>query len=273
MDKKTICIAGKNAIACNAIDYILSRPSIIDNHVVIVVPNSDDSGEDGWQPSLLKKAIDHNLGIYNIEEVKQISELIFISLEYNRIIRPLEFLTDQLFNIHFSLLPEYRGVYTSIMPILHGKSYSGVSLHKIDAGIDTGDIIDQIRFDIPISYTSFDLYSRYNLEATKLFTRNLDYLLNNSYSLIKQSNEKSSYFSRKSINLNHLEVDTNKPGLEIYNYIRALLFPYYQYPRYLGKSICSVELLADNHQKAYTIEKKYAVIEGVDEVKVLVRYL
>jgi methionyl-tRNA formyltransferase len=273
MNKKTICIAGKSVIACNAIDYILSRPRIIENHVLIVVPNSDDSGTDGWQPSLLKKANEHNLGIYSIEEVKDISELIFISLEFNRIIKPSEFLTDELFNIHSSLLPKYRGVLTSIMPILHGKSYSGVSLHKIDTGIATGDIIDQIRFDIPISYTSFDLYSRYNLEATELFTRNLDYLLNNNYSLTKQSNEKSSYFSRRSINLNDLEVDTNKPGLEIYNYIRALIFPYYQYPRYLGKSISSVELLDDNHNKVYDTEKEYAIIVGIDQVRVLVRYL
>ena len=39
-------------------------------------------------------------------------------------------------------------MYTSCLPILFNEKESGVTLHKIDRGIDTGDIIDQITFPI-----------------------------------------------------------------------------------------------------------------------------
>ena len=72
----------------------------------------------------------------------------FISLEYHRLIDPLKFVTSKLYNPHFSLLPAYKGMYTSALPLLNDEKDAGVTLHHIDSGIDTGDIIDQIIFPI-----------------------------------------------------------------------------------------------------------------------------
>ena len=57
------------------------------------------------------------------------------------IIKTKNFKSNKLFNLHFSLLPSYKGMHTSAFPILNGEKYSGVTIHKIDNGIDTGDII------------------------------------------------------------------------------------------------------------------------------------
>ena len=46
-------------------------------------------------------------------------------------------------------------MYTSIWPIINGENYCGVTLHEIDSGIDTGDIIDQIKVKINITYIRF----------------------------------------------------------------------------------------------------------------------
>ena len=59
---------------------------------------------------------------------------------------PKNFLNARLYNIHFSYLPAYKGMFTSALPIKNGEVDSGVTLHKIESGIDTGDIIDQIKF-------------------------------------------------------------------------------------------------------------------------------
>ena len=48
-------------------------------------------------------------------------------------------------------------MYTSYWPIKNGEKKSGVTLHKIDSGIDTGDIISQLSFDIDED-TLFSLY-------------------------------------------------------------------------------------------------------------------
>lgn len=53
-----------------------------------------------------------------------------------------------LFNIHPSLLPEFRGATPEFWQLDAGLSEGGVTLHRIEAGIDTGPIILQRRFPI-----------------------------------------------------------------------------------------------------------------------------
>jgi methionyl-tRNA formyltransferase len=52
-------------------------------------------------------------------------------------------------------------MYTSAWPILNGEDETGVTLHEIDEGIDTGNIIDQISFPITEDDTARDLYFKY----------------------------------------------------------------------------------------------------------------
>ncbi len=51
-------------------------------------------------------------------------------------------------NIHPSLLPEGRGSWPMPVSILRGDKYSGVTIHKIAEGFDTGDILLQRRFEM-----------------------------------------------------------------------------------------------------------------------------
>lgn len=77
--KRTICIAGKNNIAVDVLDYCLKKYKDFDDKEV----------------------------------------------EFDRIIKIDKFKSDKLFNIHFSLLPEYKGMYPSVLPILHNNKCSG----------------------------------------------------------------------------------------------------------------------------------------------------
>ena len=76
-------------------------------------------------------------------------------------------------NFHFSLLPKYRGCHTNFYQILNGEKYSGVSLHKIDKGIDTGDIIDQVKFKVRLNDTAYDNYKLLMKYSHILFKKNL----------------------------------------------------------------------------------------------------
>jgi methionyl-tRNA formyltransferase len=51
-------------------------------------------------------------------------------------------------NIHSSLLPKYRGRAPVNWAILNGETELGATLHVIDAGIDSGDVVFQERFDL-----------------------------------------------------------------------------------------------------------------------------
>ena len=52
-------------------------------------------------------------------------------------------------NIHASILPEYRGASPIISVLRAGEKKTGVTLMKMDAGLDTGDILEIYPFDIP----------------------------------------------------------------------------------------------------------------------------
>jgi len=124
------------------------------------------------------------------------------------------------------------------MQIYNGESYSGVTLHKIDSGIDTGPIIDQIKFKIKINDTAFENYKKLMDESTKILKKNLNKIINNKYTLKKQVLSKGNYFSKKSINYKEMcRITVHKNSLDNHNKIRSFIFPAYQYPIVNGVKI------------------------------------
>lgn len=76
------------------------------------------------------------------------------------------------FNFHPAPLPDYRGVGCYCRGLLDRVSRWGVSFHRIDRGIDTGDLIEVLRFDIdPDEETSLSLQRRSMLKMEELFQR------------------------------------------------------------------------------------------------------
>ena len=106
------CIAGKNQCSLDALSYLISRNDI-DKRNLSVCINSDDVGVDNWQPSLMKYANDNNILILSLNDLYNIKNLYFFSLEFDKIIKTKKFLSKNLFNFHFSLLPKYRGCHTN----------------------------------------------------------------------------------------------------------------------------------------------------------------
>lgn len=264
-----ICIAGKNDIAVNALYYVIDKCGS-DNTMVIL--NKNDCGKDGWQKSLKRAAIELNVKICSLEDVYNISDLCFFSLEFDRIIKTEKFKTKKLFNIHFSNLPKYKGMYTSVMPLLNGESETGVTLHIIDNGIDTGDIVAWKNFHIDINDTSRDIYFKFLENAFILFKENFAKILSNEYSLKKQPQINSSYYSKSSLNFKNIEINFNKTSFEIHNQLRAFMFKEYQLPEINGtkvdKSVLTDSFIGYNH---FEEKENEFIISGIDGYKISVR--
>jgi methionyl-tRNA formyltransferase len=263
-----ICIAGKNLIAIKVTEYLLNK-LLFSKDNLMIIPNKDDSGVNNWQPSFKKYATDNEIKIVQLELTYKIDNLIFLSLEFDIIIKPSLFKSKNLFNIHFSLLPKYRGVYTSIYPILNGEKFSGVTLHLIDKGIDTGDIIEQLSFRIGNNHTSRDLYHRYLKYGIKLMNKNLIKILNGNYKTFSQNHLDSSYYRRDSINFKKIEINLNKTSVEIFNQIRAFIFPEYQLPKLRNNFIYKTILYKNKIGLNQFIEKEELIIlSGNDGYKI-----
>jgi len=234
-----ICVAGKNHVAVEGLKLINNLYG--KNHDIVFISGQEDPS--GWQPSLRKTG--NNLGIREakIEDLYEIEDLVFISLEYPKILKTKKFKSKKLYNIHFSKLPCYKGMYTSTLPILNGEINTGVTLHLIDDGIDTGPIIDQIVFDINYNYTARDLYIQYNKHAVTLLENNIQSILNNTVVSTVQSIVGSSYYSKNSIDFNNIVVDYNKTAYQIHNQIRAYSFKEYQLPKFQNREIINCVIL------------------------------
>jgi methionyl-tRNA formyltransferase len=238
-----ICVAGKNNIAIDIAEIVVQLPQVRNKEWEIVgIPNRTDSGNDGFQRSYKKWLNDHNICIVTLDDIYCKDDLLFISLEFDRIIKPGLFKSTRLYNIHFSLLPKYRGMYTSALPILFGETRTGVTLHKIDRGIDTGDIIEQYSFPILPTDNCRDLYHKYIKHGTYLVKKNLSNMLEDKIFTIPQNCDDASYFSKSFIDYKNIHIDLEQCASNIRNQIRAFNFREYQLPQVEGEYIIDCEI-------------------------------
>lgn len=236
-----LIIAGKNDIAVHGLELALS---FLPKEKVAVVCNRNESGADEWQRSLRKAAQFHGVKEISLEEAYVQANILFLSLEFDRIVVPEKFSIKNVFNIHFSLLPKYKGMFTSVWPLLNYESHSGVTLHRIDQGIDTGGVVDQCEFEILPWWVSRDLYFAYTNTAIKVLARNFSDLIAGQSVSSPQDSVRSTYYSAGSIVFSEVKLPVKKTAWEIQQYIRAFSFREYQFLRFDGEAVVSATLLS-----------------------------
>lgn len=234
-NSQILCLAGKNEIAAECLVLSVAQFGEKD---ILFLPSDSDGHTPKWQPSARIVAESLNVELVgDIESLHAIPNLVFISLEYDRIIRTQNFSSENLFNIHFSSLPKYRGVYTSFLPIRDREEFTGVTLHKIDRGIDTGPVIDQINFAIPPRTRAHELYLLYTRFGVELFKKNLEALLLGEIELKDQDHLNATSFTRRDIDLKTTELSLDDYSQNIVARFHALTFPIFQYPTFRGRVV------------------------------------
>jgi len=127
-------------------------------------------------------------------------------------------------NIHGSLLPKYRGRTPHVWAIINGEKETGITIHKIDEGVDTGDILLQESIEINNNDTGASILDKYNEIYPIVIEKALSIVVSGDYSFRKQDKLKATYFGKR----------TPKDGLinwswfkeRIRNWVRAQAYPY-----------------------------------------------
>jgi methionyl-tRNA formyltransferase len=127
-------------------------------------------------------------------------------------------------NIHPSYLPNYRGQHVVNWAIANGENETGVTIHFIDEGIDTGDIIVQKKIPILFEDSASTLHEKIYHEACELLNSVLNTTSGKVLQAKKQDDSKASYFRPR--NPEDGIIDWNRDGIETYNLIRALVKPW-----------------------------------------------
>ena len=128
------------------------------------------------------------------------------------------------FNLHASLLPEYRGAAPIQWAIICGEEKTGVTIQYMDKGIDTGDIIAIREVDIKPTETADELFDRLAVVSADLMVETIEKIADGTAKRTKQNEEDASYapIIKKEMAL----IDFTKTATEVYNAIRG----YYSWP-------------------------------------------
>ena len=108
---------------------------------------------------LIDSLKDNNLE-YVLDKIKSIKPDYGIVADFSFMIpkKVIETFNGNLINIHFSLLPKYRGASPVQHAILNGDEKTGITFYLLNEKMDDGDIISKIEYYIDSKYTSGELY-------------------------------------------------------------------------------------------------------------------
>jgi UDP-4-amino-4-deoxy-L-arabinose formyltransferase/UDP-glucuronic acid dehydrogenase (UDP-4-keto-hexauronic acid decarboxylating) len=125
------------------------------------------------------------------------------------------------FNVHPGPLPEYAGLCAPSWAILHGERSHGVTVHWMDAGIDTGEIAYEARFEIAPEETAFTLSAKGVRAALPLLRALLEAAAADPPSIPRQKQRAvpGCYFGREAPNASR--IDWSACAASIERFVRA----------------------------------------------------
>ena len=134
------------------------------------------------------------------------------------------------FNLHPGPLPRYAGLNAPSWALYHGESSHAVTLHKMEAGIDTGAVVYKECFLIEDTDTAITVYSKCVRHGVPLITKLIDTLGSDTQSLrlIDQDLRQRRYFGRTVPHNGQLS--WNQPARAIVNFVRACDFGPFRSP-------------------------------------------
>ncbi len=147
------------------------------------------------------------------------------------------------FNLHASLLPQYRGAAPINWAIINGETETGVTTFKIQHAIDTGNILFQEREPIHPDDTAGTLYERLTRRGAILVVRTVRAIAAGNYTLAPQSEEGELKEAPK-LQPETCRVDWQQPAKTVRNFVRGLA-PYPAAWTTLNGLRCKLFMVAD----------------------------
>lgn len=176
-------------------------------------------------------ALKHNIPVFQpvkIKEKEAVDKLreypadIFVIAAFGQLLSE-EILKMPAFgcvNIHASLLPAYRGAAPIQWAILNGEKETGVTIMQMEKGLDTGDMLLRRAIPIDPKETGESLHDKLMEVGAELIVEALPLIEAGKILPEKQDDSKSSYASRLSKEMGH--IDWNKDAEELERLVRGL---------------------------------------------------
>ncbi len=221
--------AGTPEFALPALAALLAGP----HRVVAVYSQPDRPAGRGRKlaPSPVKRmALEHDLPVCQPENFKSAESVdalrdhgadLMIVAAYGLILPPAVLAAPRLgcLNIHASLLPRWRGASPIQHALLAGDSQSGITLMKMSAGLDCGDIVARRRIAIADDWSAAELHDALAPLGAEMLTEVLDDIEPRLAAAEPQDESLATYAPR--LTKAQAEVDWGKPAPQLEREVRA----------------------------------------------------
>ncbi|MEO8147992.1 MAG: methionyl-tRNA formyltransferase [Bacteroidia bacterium] len=161
-----------------------------------------------------------------LEEVKQLQADLQIVVAFRMMPESLWSMPHLgTFNLHASLLPQYRGAAPINRAIMNGEQETGVTTFFLKHEIDTGNILFAERVQISENETAGELHDKLKTTGAQLVLKTMKAIESGSYNETVQQqiiNNDDPLKTAPKIFKEDCEIDWSKGAIEIYNHIRGL---------------------------------------------------
>jgi methionyl-tRNA formyltransferase len=201
--------------------------------VALVVTHEDSASENIWFESVISLCQAEGIPYITpadakspelLAQVQTLQPDLMFSFYYRHML-PAELLAvAPAFNMHGSLLPEYRGRAPVNWAVLHGATVTGATLHEMTVKPDAGTIVAQM--DVPIlpDDTAHEVFGKVQVAAEQALWRVLPSLLDGTARRIPNDLSKGGYFGGRKPEDGR--IDWFMPAQDVYNLHRAVAPPY-----------------------------------------------
>lgn len=204
-------------------------------HEIALVVTKEDKprgrGKEVTFTPVKEVALKHNLPVFQphrikdaeaIETLKKYEADVFVVVAYGQILSReiLDMPKKICVNIHASLLPKYRGAAPIQWAVIDGEQYTGVTTMRMEDGIDTGDIIETITYELKSDETGGSLFDKLMELGGKLIVSTLEKIENGTATFTKQDDSNSTY--AKMLNKKLGDIDFSIDAVSIERLIRGL---------------------------------------------------
>src|SRR5712691_344752 len=225
-----LLFCGTPHFAVPVLIHLLAQPDL---NIIAVITQPDRPRGRGRQVSLTpvkEAALAANIPVHQPEKIrspeaqellKDLSPDCVVIIAYGQIIpaRLLSIPKLGWINLHASLLPKYRGAAPINWAIVNGETRTGVTTMRIDAGMDTGEMLLQREIEIGARETAPELAARMSESGAPLMAETLRGLAAGTIAPKPQNHAEATY--APILKKEDGRIDWTRPATEIHNRMRG----------------------------------------------------
>ena len=229
MEKLKIIFMGTPEFAVPSLSALNEVAEIV---LVVTQPDRPKGRGQKLQPSPVKVFAEKNsLPIFQPQKIKSpeaVAELknfpadLIVVVAFGQILSQeiLDLPKFGCINVHASLLPKYRGAAPIEWCLINGEKISGVTTMKMDAGLDTGDMLLKSEVEISDEMILPELREKLQDAGAKILIETLEKLQRGELNPVKQDDSLSNYAPM--LKKDTGKIDWKKSAAEIHNLVRGL---------------------------------------------------